>query len=159
MSKYLTWNSRLTFMKKTNMPQLVKSLGYTKCYSPGSPRPVKSSSNSIRYNCQKICSWSRRPKTILEIRTKATFFQVINNPIIYKFFKDFTNPRMNTSRVVVFSCRPFPNILKYREGPLMNSSNNLEIKTPSDTYWIVQLVCKKVQDQMPLTNLGSIWPF
>ena len=27
----------------------------------------------------------------MEIRKKATFLQVINNPIIYKFFKDFTN--------------------------------------------------------------------
>ena len=27
----------------------------------------------------------------MEIRKKATFLKVINNPIIYKFFKDFTN--------------------------------------------------------------------
>ena len=27
----------------------------------------------------------------------------------------------------------------------MKPSNNLENKTPSDTYWRVQLVCKKVQ--------------
>ena len=33
----------------------------------------KSSSNSIRYNCQKICSWPKRPKTILKIRKKARF--------------------------------------------------------------------------------------
>ena len=30
----------------------------------GSPRPMKSPNNSTRYICQKICSWSRRPKTI-----------------------------------------------------------------------------------------------
>ena len=40
---------------------------------------------------------------------------MINNPIIYKFFKDFANNRKKTNRVVVFSCRPFPNILKYRD--------------------------------------------
>ena len=34
-----------------------------------------------------------------------------NNSIIYKFFKDFTNHRKKTNRVVVFSSRPFPNIL------------------------------------------------
>ena len=34
-----------------------------------------------------------------------------NNPIIYKFFKDFTNHRKKTNRVVVFSSGPFPNIL------------------------------------------------
>ena len=71
-AKYLTWNSiRLKFVKKTSMPNPVKSLGYIKCHSSSSPRPVESPSNSIRYNCEKICSWSGRPKTILEIRKKA----------------------------------------------------------------------------------------
>ena len=32
------------------------------------PRLAKIYSNSIRCNCQKICSWSRKPKTMLEIR-------------------------------------------------------------------------------------------
>ena len=41
---------------------------------------------------------------------------MINNPIIYKFFKDFTNHRKKTNRAVVFSCRPFPNILKYMDN-------------------------------------------
>ena len=54
----------------------------------------------------------------------------------------------------------------------MKPSNNLENKTPSDTYWTVQLVFKKVhahsslelpleynQDHIPLTNQGSLWPF
>ena len=52
----------------------------------------------------------------------------------------------------------------------MRPSNSLKNKTPSDTYWKVQLVCKKVpahsslapleynQAQMPLTNQGSLWP-
>ena len=53
----------------------------------------------------------------------------------------------------------------------MKLPNNLENKTPSDTYWRVQLVCKKIQanrfleppleynqDQMSLTNQGSLWP-
>ena len=50
----------------------------------------------------------------------------------------------------------------------MKSCNNLDNKTPSDTYLRVQLVCKKVQahsclepqeeynqDQMPLLSQGS----
>ena len=40
---------------------------------------------------------------------------MINNSIIYKFFKDFTNQRKKTNRAVVFSCRPFPNIPKYMD--------------------------------------------
>ena len=78
-----------------------------------SPAPGKSPTNSIRY--QKICSWSRTPKTILEIKKMATFLKVINSSIIYKFFKDFTNHGKKTNRAVVFSSRPFPNILKYRD--------------------------------------------
>ena len=76
--------ARLKFVKKNiSMPNPVKSLGYIKCHNLSSPRPVKSSSNSIRYNCEKISSWSRRPKTILEIRKKTAFLHVINNPIIF----------------------------------------------------------------------------
>ena len=73
-AKYLTWNSiKLKFVKKTSMPNYINSLGYIKCYSSSSPRPVKNHSNFIRCNCQKICSWSRRPKDILKIRKKARF--------------------------------------------------------------------------------------
>ena len=50
------------FMKKTSMPNPVKSIGYVKCHSSSILRLVKSPSNSIRYNCEKISSWSRRPK-------------------------------------------------------------------------------------------------
>ena len=74
-AKYLTWNTwRLNSVKKTSMTNPVKSLGYIKCHSSCSPRPVaESSSHSIRCNCQKICSWLRRPKTILKIVEKTTF--------------------------------------------------------------------------------------
>ena len=40
---------------------------------------------------------------------------MINNPNIYKFFKYFTNQRKKTNWAVVFSCKNFPNILKYRD--------------------------------------------
>ena len=102
------------FVRKTNMSDLVKCLGYIKCYSSSSPRPVKGTSNSIRQNCQNICCWLKRHKTLLEISKKAWFLKVINNPIIYKLLKDFTNHRKK-NRVVVFSYRTFPNILKYRD--------------------------------------------
>ena len=70
-AKFLTWNSiRLKFAKKASIPNPIKSLGYIKCQSSSGPRPVKSLFNSIRYNCQKICSWLRRPKTKLEIKKK-----------------------------------------------------------------------------------------
>ena len=39
---------------------------------------------------------------------------MINNPIIYKFFKDFTNHRKKTNRAVVFSCGLSPTFLNTR---------------------------------------------
>ena len=54
----------------------------------------------------------------------------------------------------------------------MKPSKNLDNKTPSDPYWTVQPVFKKVQarsslelpleynqDYIPLTNQRSLWPF
>ena len=73
-AKYLKWDSiSLKSVKKTNMLNPVENLGNIKCYSSNSPKPAKSSSNNIRYNCQKIHSWQRRRKTILEIRKKLHF--------------------------------------------------------------------------------------
>ena len=63
-------------------------------------------------SCQN-CGWMRRPEVILEIRKKAEFLKVINNLIIYKFFKEFINHKKKTNRAVVFSCRYFPSIFKY----------------------------------------------
>ena len=39
-----------------------------------------------------------------------------NSPIISKFLKDFTNYRKKTNRAIVFSSRPFPNILRNRDN-------------------------------------------
>ena len=104
-TKYLIWNSiKLKFVKNNSIANTAKNLGYIKCYSSSSTRPVKSPSNYIRYNCLKICSWSRRPKTILEIRKKDTFLQFTNNPNTDKFFKDFPNHRKKANnRAVVLT--------------------------------------------------------
>ena len=89
---------------------------------------------------------------------------MINNPIIYKFFKNFTNHREETNRAVVFSSRPLP----YIQGRPMRPSNNLENKNLSETHSRVQLVRMKVQthrsleppleykDQTHLMNKGSL---
>ena len=68
----------LSLCEKTSMSNPVKSLGYIKCYSLSSHRSIQSTSNCIRYNCYKICSWSRRPKTILEIRKRSHFADYIS---------------------------------------------------------------------------------
>ena len=117
-AKDLTSNSvRLKFVKKANMPNSIEYLGYIKYYSSSSPRSVKSPSNSVRYNCKKICGWLRRPKTILEIR-KKTHFSRWSTILLFTSF----------SKILLTTMRP---------------SNSLENKTPFDTYWRVQLVCRK----------------
>ena len=73
----------LKFVKKTTMPNPVKTLGYIKSYISSSPRPVKSPSNSIRYNCE-ISSWSRQPKTMKKYI--LTMFQVIHQIVKNKLF-------------------------------------------------------------------------
>ena len=87
-TKYLTgfFIRLIKFLKKTSIPNPLESFGYIRCNS--SIRPTyKKPSSSIRCNCQKICSSSRRPKTILEIRKKL-FLQVIKKPIIDMIFKE-----------------------------------------------------------------------
>ena len=126
-------------MKKTSMPNS-KTLDISSGYSLSSPTPVKSPSNSIRYNCQKISSWSRRPKNHTWYQKKGHIS--LSDLIIYKFSKNFTNHRKKKNSVVAFSSGPFPNILKYRHPqwdlPIWGN------KTLSDTYWRVQLVWMKV---------------
>ena len=60
-------------------------------------------SNSIRYKCQRICSWSRGPETIMEIKKKRRHFSR-STCLLFR--------RNNTNRTIVFSHRPLPNILK-----------------------------------------------
>ena len=114
-AKYLNRDSiRLKFVKNISMPNPVKNTGYIKCYNSSSLGAVKSPSNSMRCNCQNICSWSRRPNIILKIRKKATFLSVINKPFTNKF-SGFTNHEKRTKSAVVFSCRSLSNILKCRD--------------------------------------------
>ena len=142
---YLTWNSTgLTFVKKISMPKPCQKpwiLGYIKYYSLSSPRPVKNPSNPIRNNCQKFCSWSSGPKTILEVRKKP-FSQVINKRVIYKFFKDFPKHRKITDRALVFSCRLFPptflntgttNDTFHQSGKLEDSWRHI-LRSPASMY-------------------------
>ena len=134
--KYLTWNPiTIWLVKNISILTPAKSLEYKRWY-----RPVKSTSNSIRYICGKTCSWSIRPKTILDIRKNTSFLLVINNAIIYIFFKDFSNYRKKTNRTVVFSWRSFPSILKNR-----------------DNWWNLLTISKTRKLQTPLTSSTSIY--
>ena len=116
------------------MPNPLERLGYVKCYSSGMlhqvlqlrcSRPInKSPSNSIRCNCQKICSQLRRPEIVLEIRKNVAFLEVTNKPIMYKSYIDFTNHRKKTNRAAVLSSRPLLNTGTKQIRPF----NNLELR-------------------------------
>ena len=74
---------------------------------------------------------------------KAKFLKVINNLIIYKFFKEFINHKKKTNRVLVFSCRCIPNILKYYDHslnlPKMRRSRFIEIQIEKFSWYIWKL--------------------
>ena len=67
-------------------------------HSSSSPRPAKSPNNSIKYNCQKISSWSRRPKTILEIRKRPHFSRWSTILLFTSFSTLLTTERSLTGR-------------------------------------------------------------
>ena len=72
----------LSLWKRPVCQTLSKTLDISSARARIAPDLLKSPSNSIRHNCQKIYSWSRRTNSIREIK-QATFLQVVNNPIIY----------------------------------------------------------------------------
>ena len=76
------------------MPNPVKCLGYIKCYKWSSPRPAKNPSSPIRYNCQKISSWLKKRKTILEI--KKVTFSLVDQQSYY--FASFSKTILTTER-------------------------------------------------------------
>ena len=91
--------SRFEFLKKTSMPKPDKNLRYIKWQNSRSPRPIISHSNCIRDNCQKICSWSRRPENLLEIRKKADFLRWPTSLLFRSFSKIWlTTERRLTGR-------------------------------------------------------------
>ena len=100
------------------MPNFVESLGYIKCYSSISSRPIKSlailSDTVRRSTVDQVENWT--------IRKQTAFLNVINKPIIHKFFKDFTNHRKKTNRVVVLCCASFLNIPNCRDHQRVQQS-------------------------------------
>ena len=130
----------------------VKILTYIKCYSSSRTRPVKSPQQFYQIQLPKDLQLIKK-KTYWKSQ-KRLYFSRWSTILL---FTSFSKNLLTTERLI---------------QPPMKPSNNLENKTPSDTYWRVQLVWKKVQahsswepqveynqDQMPLTNQGLLWPF
>ena len=92
----------------------VKSLGNIRGYRLSSFRSVKNPSNSIRYNCHKICNWSRRPKTILKIWWKRSHFSKWSTNLTFTSFSKFFAQHRKKNNKVAVHCRPLHNVLKYR---------------------------------------------
>ena len=117
-----------------------------------SSKSIKNPSNSIRYNCHKIYSWMRWPETILEIRNKVTFLEVIKKPIIYTFFKDSTNQRRGTNTGLVYCCI-YLSLHSEILGPQMRSSNNLDLPNSQNYLWILKSILQLLQQINVLLNV------
>ena len=88
------------------------NMAYIKCHSLSSPKYINSPSNSFRYNCHKMWSWSERGETILKIRREATFIKMINKLITNNLFKYLTICRKKTNSMVAFSHTSVPAIFR-----------------------------------------------
>ena len=130
-----------------------------------SPRPIKNHSNSMRNNCQKTCSWSRRPETKLK-SDKRPRFSRWSTGLLKTSFLLTTERRLTGWRFYAIDLSPQHSQTR---GLQMTSFNSLQNKVPSDRYWRVQLECMKIQahtswepaqeyqDHMSLTNEGWLW--
>ena len=120
------------------MPNPVESLwyiGYIKYYSLSSPRLVKSLAIPWETSFRRSAVDQENLKLHWKSE-KRPYFSWWSTIIIYNFVKAFTNHRKEANRLVVFSSRPF----FQHQGPSMRLPSNLQNKTPSGSYWRVELV-------------------
>ena len=116
--RYLMWNSiRLKFVKKI-FQTLSKALDVSSATAQVAPDMLKApailSDTIVRgsaVNQEDLKPYWKSDKRPYFSR----WSRILLSTIIYKVFKDFTNHRKKTNRAAVFSCRPFSNILKYRD--------------------------------------------
>ena len=95
---------------------------------------------------------------------KAKFLKVINNLIIYKFFKEFINHKKMTNRIVVFSCRCIPNILKHCDHslnfPKIRRSRLIETQIEKVQFHrSSELPLEHNESQKLLSNQIWQWPY
>ena len=109
--KYLTWNSiRLKSVRKTSMPN-PKSWSTPAWVAPDLLRALAILAD-ITVKRSAVDQEDLKPYWKLE---KMDTLSKVCPFTLYKLSKVFTNHTKKTNRVVVFSCRTFPNILKYRD--------------------------------------------
>ena len=115
-ANYLSRNSvRLNFVKKTSMANPVKSLGYISATVWVAPDLFKGlvilSDTTVRGSA--VDQEDLKPYWKSE---KRLHFSSWSTSLLFtSFSKDFTNHRKKTNRAVVFICRSFPKIFKYRD--------------------------------------------
>ena len=87
------------------MPNTVKNLGYISATDHIAPSLLKALAIILNTIVRKAVVDREDLKLYWKSEKRPTVLYMTNAPIIYKFFKDFTNHRKKSSRVVVFSCR------------------------------------------------------
>ena len=117
-SPILPSHFRVKFVKKTSMSNPVKSLRHIMSYSSSSTRPVKTLSILSDTTVRRFTVDWENLKPYWKSQERAHFSwrsgTLLFTTFIFHFLQDFTKHKKETNRVVFFSCRPLPNILKYR---------------------------------------------
>ena len=92
------------FVKKTSMPNPLKSFECIKWYRSSWLKPIKSSGSSVRHNCQKLCKWMKRPESVLQI-TEFTDFLRLSKILLFQVFQCFSyknRKQKKTNKVASF---------------------------------------------------------
>ena len=143
------------YQEMTRLKTWLESLGLSLWRTPACQTQSKAldisrgtawvASNSLRYNYVKICSWTRRPETIVEIRKKGHVSRDYQHTYYLQTFQRLDNNRKKAKRVVAFRHESLPNILKHRDTD--KTFQQLGNKILSNIYWRNHLISMKVQIQ------------
>ena len=99
----------LKLISETSMPNTI--VWHMQCYSLRRTTNVKIPGDSLRYNCQKICSRMRRFKSVLKIRKNKSYFSWWSTRLLFLVSRNFTSYRKRIYRPIVSGRKPLHNFI------------------------------------------------
>ena len=99
----------LKLISETSMPNTI--VWHMQCYSLRRTTNVKIPGDSLRYNCQKICSRMRRFKSVLKIRKNKSYFSWWSTRLLFLVSRNFTSYRKRIYRPIVSGHKPLHNFI------------------------------------------------
>ena len=170
ITKYLTWNSiDLSLWSRAACLTLSKALDISSATAQVAPQLLKA---------QAILSDTTVRRSAVDQEDLKPYWESEKNPHFSRWstillFTSFSNTSLTTERrltgqFLVVNLSP----IFLNTGAIVETFQQSGEQDSSDTYWRVQLVCKKVQAhgslepplrynqvQTPFTNQGRLWPF